>query len=213
MVESKRLLLVHPMADSDSIAPDLSADHGLVARLIAGDESAFSEVYEREKAIVYGFLLRISGSSSTAADLFQNVWLKLARAAPRLQANSHLRGWLLTVARREHVSFRRSQALDISRLVALRRTEQPIEVDANDDTLDKRDLKAALEKLSDIDREVLLATATENLTTDRVAEVLGLQPAAYRKRLSRARTRLNELLDRDCSTSGEPPLTPQESAP
>lgn len=168
----------------------------LVARLISGGEQAFAEVYAREKAAVYGFLLRLAGDPSIAADLFQNVWLKLARSAPRLHAESHLRGWLITVARREYLSFRRAQAIDISRWLTpkSKATQQaePVVVASLDPGM--RDLQKALQSLADGDREVLLVTATEDLEPEQMADVLGLTREAYRKRLSRARTRLEQLL-------------------
>jgi RNA polymerase sigma-70 factor (ECF subfamily) len=163
----------------------------LIERLRAGDAAAFEFVYDAEKATVYGFLLRLSRDPHTTADLFQNVWLKLTRHAARLRDDSNLRGWLLTVARREYIGFRRAQALDLSRVLVLQLAPS---IDAGPEG--DHALSAALGRLADADRDILLVAAS-GLEPGAVAEVLGISDAAFRQRLSRARRRLSALLERD----------------
>lgn len=166
-------------------------DEPLLDRLRSGDPTGFAAVYARERAAVYGFLVRLSGDTNVAADLFQNVWLKLARHAPRLRADTRLRAWLLTVARHEFISYRRAQALDLSRLLALDRPAATLEPD------DARlsELGAALARLGDRDREVLLLTGVDGLGVEQAARSLGLSAVALRQRVSRARRRLSEALE------------------
>lgn len=175
-----------------------SDQRSLVDRLRAGDVSAFDAVYASEKAALYGFLLRLSRDPHVAADLFQNVWLKLAKHASSLRPDSNVRAWLYTVARREYVSFRRAQALDVSRLLILNRelAESPADTSLDTQLLA---LRAAVSRLSDADREVLLLTSAEGIDSDQIAEILGISSAALRQRLARARRRLTAvlLLDRE----------------
>ena len=170
-----------------------SDDPELIARLRAGDPAAFDLVYDAEKASVYGFLLRLCCDRHTAADLFQNVWLKLARHAARLRNDSNVRAWLLTVARREYIGFRRAQALDISRVLLL--DLAPRTTHAGEPEADLA-LSAALARLADADREVLLLAAS-GLEPGAMAEALAVSGAAFRQRLSRARRRLAVLLETD----------------
>ena len=168
----------------------------LVDRLRAGDASAFDAVYASEKAGLYGFLLRLSRDRHVSADLFQNVWLKLAKHASALRPDSNVRAWLYTVARREYVSFRRAQALDVSRLLVLNRELAETPADA---ALDAQllALRAAFSRLSDPDREVLLLTSAEGIDSEQAAEILGISNAALRQRLARARRRLTAVLSHD----------------
>ena len=163
-----------------------SDDRELIDRLRAGEPDAFERVYEAEKASVYGFLLRLCRDAHVAADLFQNVWLKLARHAPRLREDSNLRAWLLTVARREYISFRRAQALDISRVLLLDLDDQGATASGPDADLALAD---ALGRIADGDRELLLLAAS-GLEPEAIAEALGVSGVALRQRLSRARRRL-----------------------
>lgn len=56
-------------------------------------------------------------------------------------------------------------------------------------------LGAALQSLSRLDREALLLVAWEDLTPTQAARSLGINPAAFRVRLLRARRRLRAKLD------------------
>lgn len=166
----------------------------LLEALRRGDPAAFDAVYAREKACVYGFVLRLARDPHVAADLFQNVWLKLARHASALRDDSNLRAWLFTVARREYLSFRRAQALDLSRLLVF--GNQPAELEPNLDA-ELASLKAACGRLSDADREVLLITAVDGLDSDAAAGALGISSPALRQRLARARQRLSRFIAED----------------
>ena len=163
----------------------------LIDQLKSGDPAAFEAIYARERTAVYAFLVRLSGDTNVAADLFQNVWLKLARHAARLRCDTRIRAWLLTVARHEFISYRRAQALDLSRLLALDRPAATLE--PGDARLSE--LAVALARLGDRDREVLLLTSLEGLDVDQAAQTLDVSSTALRQRLSRARRRLSEALD------------------
>lgn len=171
-------------------------DEGLLERLRSAEgeafEDAFREVYAAEKAVLYGLLLRLSGDPAAAADLFQNVWLKLARHRRELRQDTVLRAWLCTVARREYLNHRRAQALDLSRVLTL-----GLESSADHSAADARlhELNAALRQLSDGDREVLLMTSVDGLSLGQAAAALGVTEPALRQRLSRARRRLTATLE------------------
>lgn len=166
----------------------------LLDDLRAGDPSAFEQIYVAERTAVYGFLRRLAGDSHVAADLFQNVWLKLAKHSSRLRPGTNLRAWLLTVARHEFVSYRRAQALDLSRLLTLGLERQGEVALAAQLTPQLDELAAALTKLHDRDREVLLLTRVAGLAPEEAARALGISPVALRQRLARARKRLGAAL-------------------
>jgi RNA polymerase sigma-70 factor, ECF subfamily len=177
----------------------------LIDELRSGSPAAFAAVYAQERAPVYAFLVRLAGDTNVAADLFQNVWLKLARHAHRLRPDTNIRAWLLTVARREFISHRRAQALDLSRLLTLDRPAATL------DEVDPRlsDLGAALAKLGERDRALLLLTSVEGLDAEQAAQALGVSAVALRQRLSRARRRLGEVLE---GLAAEPAALPAKAS-
>jgi len=101
--------------------------------------------------------------------------------------------WLLGVARRELANQRRGEARR-RRLGIRARTPMPTEPDPADRTVDQAEARAALARLRDDDREVLMLVAWEGLDPARAATVLGITPAAFAVRLHRARRRLESHL-------------------
>lgn len=170
----------------------------LLERLRSADprvfEDAFREAYTAEKSVIYGLLLRLSGDADCAADLFQNVWLKLAHHRHRLREDTVLRAWLCAVARNEYLNYRRVQMLDLARVLTLGREPTPAEGAARDPRL--ADVNEALQRLSDADREVLLLTSVDGLSPRQAAGAIGVREDTLRQRLSRARRRLGTELER-----------------
>lgn len=171
----------------------------LVAALRNGDAAAFDRAYDEHRDRVYGFLVRLSGRTDVAQDLFQETFLKLAKSATSLRPDTDIAAWLFTVARNEFLSHRR-------KLGARPREEaEPDEPQhaAESSNDPERQLTAAREiarvetalaAVPEAYREVLLLVAVEGLETDQVCAVLGLKPDALRQRLSRARAMLAEKL-------------------
>jgi RNA polymerase sigma-70 factor (ECF subfamily) len=167
----------------------------LVARLKAGDPAAFEAIYEAFRPRLFSFLARLSRRRDVAEDLLEETWLRLVTRAPVLTDDTRLGPWLFTVARNLFASWCRHRAVDESRILdfalswpsALPR-ESPFESAARGET--ERRLEAALARLPNGDREVLLLVAGEELSPAEAAAILGLSPEALRKRLQRARERL-----------------------
>jgi hypothetical protein len=79
-----------------------SGDAVLVARLTAGDEEALAEVWQRHGPLVFGLARRLTGDSSTAEDVTQEVFVTLWQQPQRFDAQ---RGSL-----RAYLGFMRSGA-------------------------------------------------------------------------------------------------------
>jgi RNA polymerase sigma-70 factor (ECF subfamily) len=172
-------------------APELS-DRDLVALLRARDTRGFDQAYARYAQRIFGFLARLSRSRAVAEDLFQHTFLRLAERGPGLRCDSDLRAWLFSVARNAFHSHARARAL------AARADPFPLLDDQRSGPefgLLVNELETALAHLATEDRELLLLVGVEGLSPQEVATMLAIDPAALRKRLSRARARLADSLD------------------
>ena len=133
-------------------------------------------------------------ADALAADVMTVAWRRLAD----LPAGDPL-PWLYGTARNLVLAERRLSPL--AALTSMREPErvasapEPHEIDP--------DLARALRSLSELDREALLLIAWEDLTPSQAARALGINPAAFRVRLLRARRRLRASLDRPAT--GCPP--------
>ena len=79
---------------SSTVEPDL------VARIAGGDQTAFEQLYEQSRSLLFTLVSRIVGNEGDAADLLQEVYLEVWRKASNYD---HARGtpmaWLITLAR------------------------------------------------------------------------------------------------------------------
>ena len=75
-------------------------DDGLIRRMIAGDEEAFTLLYRRRHPSIYRFALHMSGNAAVAEDVTQEVFMTLIRDAKRFDpARGTVGGFLFGVAR------------------------------------------------------------------------------------------------------------------
>ena len=180
-------------------------DASLVARLQAGDPSAFDEVHGALNTRLFSFLLRLSRRRDVAEDLLEETWLRLVTHAKRLRPDTRLAPWLFTVARNLYISYQRSRLLEETHAASLiglwpggSARPSPFEETATNET--ERRIEAALAGLPAAYREVLLLVGVEGFRPLDAAEVCGISPEALRQRLSRARALLVQRLEAPAET-------------
>jgi RNA polymerase sigma factor (sigma-70 family) len=176
----------------------VDVDRELVLALRRRERGALDEVYKVYRDRIWRFLARLARSTAEAEDLFQETWLAAARHGHELREDSDLGVWLYTIARNKHRNSLRSRAFDVGRQIGLERLVAAPRAAPDEVTELRRELgrvAAALARLPDAHREVLLLCVGERLEPAEVARILGIREDALRKRLSRARAALGELLD------------------
>jgi RNA polymerase sigma-70 factor (ECF subfamily) len=137
----------------------------------------------------------LTGDRARADDLVQDT---LARAWEKLslwRRGTDLRAWLFTILHNLYVNDVR------------RRMSRPETLELDDDSFDvaqpdtaghgllMRDLEAALARLPDEQREVLLLVGLEEMSYEETARTLGIPVGTVMSRLSRARERLRALMN------------------
>lgn len=185
---------------------DRESELALVARLQAGDSTAFDAVYAEFHSRLFNFLARLSRRRDVAEDLLEETWLRFVDRADRLRPDTELGPFLFTVARNLHVSYCRSRAIEDSHAAGLTRLwpagtpgPSPYESALANETQER--LETGLASLPGIYREALLLVACEGMPPSEAAKVCGISPEAMRQRVSRARALLARQLDPDA-----PPL-------
>jgi len=171
-------------------------DQDALSLLRRRDERGFDLAYERYAERIFGFLVRLSRSRALSEELLQHTFLRLAEHGPSLRLNSDLRGWLFSVARNAFHSHARARAV-AARFEASLPPEPAVPSGGPEARLALSELERALARLSNEDRELLLLVGVEGLSYPEAAVVLGVGQATVRKRVSRARARLAEVLDEE----------------
>jgi len=183
-------------------------ERALVARLRAGDASAFDAIYDAYRARLFAYLLRMARHREVAEDLLEETWLRLITHPPPADAELKLTPWLFTVARNLFLSWSRWRLLDAERVgelarMTLRAPPQPGPLDEVARGEREQALEQALARLPARAREALLLVGVEGLTPGEAAAVCGIAPEAMRARLMRARRLLaHEMSDAASEEAG-----------
>ena len=86
----------------------------LLARHLAGDDDAFAELVQRYRAPVFSYLVRSGVAPDDRDDLFQEIFIRIHRAAASYDPSRPLHPWLFTVVAntvRNHLRRQRVRAL------------------------------------------------------------------------------------------------------
>jgi RNA polymerase sigma-70 factor, ECF subfamily len=155
----------------------------------------FEMLYARHGSAVKAYVLRRAEASladDVVAEVFLVCWRRLEELPPDPLP------WLLGVARRVLSTQRRGER----RRTAL---QARLSLDAGRETVsaivEDGLLAAALSRISEADRELLLLIAWDGLSTSDAAAVLAIKPATARVRLMRARRRLARALGRESASA------------
>lgn len=160
----------------------------LVLRCQAGDGAAFAELIGRYAPLVNGTLRRLLGSA--ADDAAQDVWLAVWRGLPRLADPAALPAWVRRVARdRAFQELRRRNR----RVTAVPLVADPPAAES-DDPADTDRVRAAVDRLPAVHRDVLVLRFLEGLSYEQTAAVLGCPVGTVRSRLHHAKAALRDLL-------------------
>src|SRR5215470_359283 len=82
--------------------PMVPSDAELLRLMLAGDEQAFTALYRRHKGLIYRFALLMSGQTSIAEEVTQEVFLALLRNGNRYDpARGSLTSYLCGAARNQ----------------------------------------------------------------------------------------------------------------
>lgn len=71
----------------------------LLARIAAGDETAFRAIYDNYRKKIYAYTIRLTESEAIADDIMQDVFMKVWVNRQSLQSIDNFNAWLHTVAR------------------------------------------------------------------------------------------------------------------
>ena len=184
------------VVDGDGVTPESE----LLPRHLSGDDAAFAELVQRYRAPVFSYLVRCGVAPDDRDDLFQEIFIRIHRAAASYDPARPLHPWLFTIVAntvRNHLRRQRVRAL----VGSAEEAGEPVAAHpAADRVAAGRQTMAWLErqirKLPAARREVLILVCVEHLPLKQVAGVLGLPLGTVKTHLRRARLTLAEELAR-----------------
>jgi RNA polymerase sigma-70 factor, ECF subfamily len=156
-----------------------------------GVEQDFEALYARHAGAVRGYAMRrcdVETADDVVSDVFLTAWRR------REELPTEPLAWLLGTARRVLANHARGQSRRGRLRDRLAAESAAMAAPSHADGGDSARLRAALDALSEQDRELLMLMAWEGLELQQAAEVLGVRPNTVAVRFHRARRRLSTAL-------------------
>ena len=191
---------------------DNQAVNALVRRCVAGDAAAWQEIVQQYNRRIYNICYRFSGSPDDAADLTQEVFIKIYRTLSTFDGSrAAFMTWVTTVTRNLLVDhFRKGKYDRVTDSLDATPGNQEDGLSIGEQLEDRgstpeqrvrsqetqKVVQAALQKLSPELREAVILRDLQDLDYKEIAKVLNVPEGTVKSRINRGRTELARLLQR-----------------
>lgn len=185
----------------------------LVQRAAGGDRAALEALVGAIADDVYRLAIRMLGHPADAEDACQEILVKVVTHLGSFRGESSFRTWVWKVAANHLSSVRRSRrelpGLSFEALRGMLEAGLQAEAtEAPEDPVLEKEVKLGCTHtmLMCLDREhraAFVLSEVMDLSGEEGAKVLGISPAAFRQRVSRARRRLREFMEANCGLVSE----------
>ncbi len=201
-------------------------DAALIADLKAGSEEAFGILIAQYHQPLYSLIARSLNDPADAADITQEVFIKVFRSIRGFHGEASLRTWLYRIALHEASNQRRwwsrhkkqeitidspaesdddeSAGLCLSATLA-DHADSPFDHASQTETRER--VEAALRQLPEAFRTVVILREIEGFAYEEIAEILNVNLGTIKSRLTRGRSALRALL------VNKSVIAPETSAP
>lgn len=183
-------------------------DEELMRRFRRGQSEAFGQLVRRYERELYGYLRRYVGDSTLAEDVFQNTFLQVYLRSSQYDSTKPLRPWLYTIATHQAIdAMRRNgrhQAVRLDEahadngegglvgLLELLESPGPAPLEAVTAQERREKIRATVDGLPDLLRQVLLLAYYQGLKYREIADILNVPVGTVKSRLHAALVKLQE---------------------
>ena len=184
----------------------------LVKQCQQGDSAAMERLILRYQNRIYNVILKICADPDDAAELTQETFVKIIENINKFEGRSGFYTWAFRIAVNLTLNYCRRnvklgfRSLDAEQVQYNSQTKQLLRQFLSDDSSLEPAVVAqnremceiaveALMKLDDAQRAVVVLRDIEGMGYARIAEVLDIKLGTVRSRLSRARSRLRQILE------------------
>jgi RNA polymerase sigma-70 factor, ECF subfamily len=180
--------------------PNVSDDKRLIAETLAGQTAAFGTLVQKYQDRLFNTVAHLSGNLEDARDVVQDAFVQAFVKLNTFRGSSAFYTWLYRIAFNINAGRQRKCRPTAS----IDGNEERIGIDPADDSdgpveqLERQDrcrqIRCALEKMSDEHRTVLVLREIDGCDYDAIAEMLEVPVGTVRSRLHRARLEMRERL-------------------
>jgi RNA polymerase sigma-70 factor (ECF subfamily) len=190
-----------------TVSQRMDPDRALVERALAGDESAFQQLFVRHREDAARIVYRMLGPSPEVEDVVQEIFLHVYRSLGSFRGDARFSTWLYRLCvnvTRMHLRSKRSRPRFADVDVPEAPTPEAPVLDPSEQVERRHRVHALyrlLDGLGEKKREVLVLHDFEGMAAKQIADTLGIPVLTVRTRLFYARKELYAAMASDPTLS------------
>lgn len=169
-------------------------DDILIDRYLGGDARSFELLINRHMQGIFAVCFRLCQDSDDAHDITQNSCIQIMKHLSRFKKDAEFKTWAYRIAYNESLQFLRSQREYIDLDIV-----EPYLGKQDEYDIDQRDMeaqvRAGIDKLSLIDRSIVLFFYYDELKIRAIAEIMEMNENTIKTRLARAKSFLQPFFE------------------
>jgi RNA polymerase sigma factor (sigma-70 family) len=174
----------------EQLMTNAMSDEELMAQVRGGVGEMLGALFERYHVALFNFFYKLTGERSTSEDLVQEVFLRILKYRHTYRPDTAFRAWMYQIARNARVDLLRRRHPEVTWEPELSGSFQPRDPAQKDQ--EAALLHAALLRLPEDKREVLVLSRFQDLKYEQIADILGCELSTVKVKVHRA---LQELRD------------------
>ncbi|MER2534969.1 MAG: sigma-70 family RNA polymerase sigma factor [Rhizobiaceae bacterium] len=139
------------------------------------------------------FAVSLAQNSDKADDLVQETLVKAWDKHESFQPGTNLKAWLFTILRNEFYSQMRKRGREVQDSDGIMTSRLAVHPSQHGQ-VDLRDFRAALEQLPEDQREAIILIGASGFSYEEAAEICNCAVGTIKSRVSRARSKLQDIL-------------------
>lgn len=163
----------------------------LVKKAKNGSADAFGELYGMYAEDLFRFAYYYTGSVSLAEDCVSEAVCLAYENLPQLRKNEAFKSWMFRIL---HNCCKKAQKIKHLKKVEVELSAVSDLSAPMKDHSERISLENALKKLSDEEKEIIILYYSSGYNSKEIGEILGLKDSTVRSKLSRALTKIREML-------------------
>jgi RNA polymerase sigma-70 factor, ECF subfamily len=188
-----RALLLSPLMVANT-ASDISDRRSLAEGLKRRDPAVLDQLIELYQFRLFRYLLHLTSRRERAEDFFQETWIRVLERGHQYDGKSKFESWLFTIARNLVIDWQRQKKMQSLDTLTDPGQEQPLQVadtrspsPLNAVMSEEQDsfVRASLEQISLIYREVVVLRFHEEMQIEEIAQLMQLPVSTVKTRLYR----------------------------
>ena len=180
---------------------DYKGDIYYIEQILAGNNNAFRYLVDRHKNKAFNLAFRICGNNEEAEELAQDSFLKAFRSLNNFKMKSSFATWLYRIVFNTAISHMRIKKKGVLSLEDFPVNAVDFITKNSDEDEAEREYRSslvnfALQKINEEERGLITLYYYEEMSTEEIAEITGINKSNIKVKLFRARQKLLEIIEK-----------------